>query len=57
MKTIVRYFVLVAVILSCNYFMLKALVGLGIGLVIAKLLTETILFILSYRVQRQYVFI
>ncbi|MBM7642002.1 glycosyltransferase [Streptococcus loxodontisalivarius] len=55
-KAAIRYFMLAAVILTCNYVMLKALVGIGIGLVIAKLLTETILFLVSYRVQHRFVF-
>lgn len=54
--SIVRYFLLVAVILTCNYFMLKVLISIGLGLILSKLLTETILFILSYRVQRKFVF-
>ncbi len=48
--SIVRYFLLGAVILTCNYFMLKVLISIGLGLILLKLLTETILFILSYRV-------
>ena len=55
-KSAVRYFMLVLVIMTCNYFMIKAMVGIGVGLVIAKLLTETILFLVSYRVQNSLVF-
>lgn len=55
-KSAVRYFMLVLAILACNYFMLNALVSIGVGLIIAKILTETILFLVSYRMQHTVVF-
>ncbi len=55
--SIVRYFLLAAIILTCNYLMLKVLIGIGLGLILSKIVTETVLFILSYRVQRKFVFI
>ncbi|CCF02327.1 Hypothetical protein SMA_1036 [Streptococcus macedonicus ACA-DC 198] len=36
--------------------MLKVLISIGLSLILSKLLTETILFILSYLVQRKFVF-
>ena len=55
-KSLIRYFMLAIVLLTCNYFMLKTLVGIGIGLVLAKLVTESLIFLVSYRVQRTIVF-
>ncbi|MGT2741923.1 bifunctional glycosyltransferase family 2/GtrA family protein [Streptococcus plurextorum] len=55
-RSLIRYFSLVLVLLACNFFLLQSLVGIGIGLALAKLVTETLLFILSYRVQRNVVF-
>ncbi|MFC3928064.1 GtrA family protein [Streptococcus caprae] len=56
LKSIIRYAMLVVVILTCNYLLIQGLVNVGIGLVIAKLITEISLFILSYRVQKTVVF-
>jgi len=55
-RSSVRYFMLVLVLLACNYFLLSSLVAIGLGLVVAKLLTETLLFLVSYRVQHNLVF-
>lgn len=55
-RFMVRYALLVVGILACNYLLLNSLVGLGIGLVFAKLLTETVLFLVSYRMQNNVVF-
>lgn len=55
-KSMVRYTLLAVTLLACNYFMIKSLVAVGLGLLLAKLITETILFILSYRFQNTYVF-
>ena len=55
-RSSVRYFMLVLVLLACNYFLLSSLVAIGLGLVLAKLLTETLLFLVSYRVQHTLVF-
>lgn len=52
-----RYFLLVAAIMLLNYVLLNTITFLGVPLVIAKLMTETILFILSYMVQKQLVFV
>jgi glycosyltransferase involved in cell wall biosynthesis len=52
-----KYFSLVAVVMVLNYGLLAFLTGfLGIPSVPAKLLTEMLLFILSYTVQRIFVF-
>ncbi|MDU3894139.1 MAG: glycosyltransferase family 2 protein, partial [Streptococcus salivarius] len=55
-RSSVRYFMLVLVLLACNYFLLSSLVAIGLGLVVAKLVTETLLFLVSYRVQHNVVF-
>lgn len=56
-KSMMRYFMLVLVILACNYFLMKSLVAIGIWLVVAKILTESLLFVISYRVQREHIFV
>ncbi|MFT3970785.1 MAG: bifunctional glycosyltransferase family 2/GtrA family protein [Micropruina sp.] len=54
--TLVRYYLLVAVLLVANYGLLAALTGLGVGLLAAKLLVEPTLFLAAYQVQRSFVF-
>ncbi|MFT4217217.1 MAG: GtrA family protein [Micropruina sp.] len=54
--TLVRYYLLVAVLLLANYGLLAALTGLGMALLVAKLLVEPALFLASYQVQRRFVF-
>lgn len=51
-----RYLGLAAVILAANYLGLAVLTGVGLPLVLAKLLVETVLFAASYVAQRRYVF-
>ena len=55
--SIVKYVLLVLVIMLLNYVFLETLVLTGISLVVAKLLTETLLFMLSYLAQKKLVFI
>lgn len=53
----VKYYALVAFILACNYMMIRIFVNtVGLPLVIAKLLTEFILFIVNYIIQHRVVF-
>ena len=55
--TVVKYYSLVIFILVCNYTLLKLFVDmLGLPLVIGKLITELILYSLSYIIQHRYVF-
>ncbi len=55
--TVVKYYSLVVFILVCNYSLLKLLVDLiGLPLVLGKLITELILYSLSYIIQHRYVF-
>lgn len=52
-----RYYSLAFGILGCNYLLLSALINLlGIPLVAAKIITETVLFAASYWTQKKYVF-
>lgn len=52
-----RYATLAAAVLAANYLLLHALHdGRGLWLVPAKVLTEVLLFLASYRVQRRWVF-
>ncbi|MGT2756760.1 glycosyltransferase [Streptococcus ovuberis] len=53
---IMRYGLLVVALLVCNAFMLQGLVKLGIGLLLAKIMTEIFLFLVSYRMQQTVVF-
>lgn len=52
----VRYFALAAVVLAMNTLILKTLSFLGINTYIAKLATETLLFLFSYVIQHTFVF-
>ena len=52
----VRYFALAAAILVCNTLLLKGLLALGCKAFLAKLLTELLLFTVSYLVQHHFVF-
>lgn len=56
-STLSQYYLLVIVILCCNY-LLMALFNevIGLSLIISKILTEGILFFLSYTVQHKYIF-
>lgn len=51
-----RYSLVILIILACNALLLQSLVNLGIGLLLAKIFTEIILFLLSYRLQQNLVF-
>jgi glycosyltransferase involved in cell wall biosynthesis len=52
-----RYAALVAALMAVNYALLSALTGaLGVGIVLAKLLTEVTLFVASYQFQQRVVF-
>ena len=54
--TLVRYYLLVAVLLLANYGLLAWLTGFGVALAVAKVLVEVTLFVASYQVQRSFVF-
>ncbi len=51
-----RYGSLVVALLTANYALLRTLTSLGLGLAIAKLLTEATLFTVAYHVQKRVVF-
>lgn len=51
-----RYGLVVLIILACNALLLQTFVSLGLGLLLAKICTEIILFLLSYRLQQNLVF-
>ena len=56
-KTLLQYYLLVAVIMGCNYLLISFLHDtLGIQLFFSKLMTEAVLFILSYTVQHTLIF-
>ncbi len=52
----VRYTLLAVTLLAGSYVLLRGLTGAGLGLLPAKLVTELVLFGVSYRVQRGFVF-
>jgi glycosyltransferase involved in cell wall biosynthesis len=57
LATLIEYYLLAAVILGCNYLIISFLnETLGISLIISKLLTEAILFTVSYIVQHKIIF-
>ena len=51
-----KYAALALFILLCNTLILKALTGLGISAYVAKILTEGLLFIVSYLIQHNFIF-
>ncbi len=53
---LVRYALLVVGLLAANYLLLRVLTGIGIGLLVAKVLTEALLYAVSFQVQRRVVF-
>ncbi|MEJ1155196.1 bifunctional glycosyltransferase family 2/GtrA family protein [Microbacterium marmarense] len=52
----VRYAILAIALLASNIVWMSALTDLGMSLIAAKIMTETVLFITSYHVQRRFVF-
>ena len=55
-QSALRYTVLAALILTANTLILKGLAAIGLPAMAAKLLTEALLFTLSWLVQRRWVF-
>jgi len=52
----VRYSALVVLLLAANYALLLTLTSAGLALLPAKVLTEAVLFVASYELQRRVVF-
>lgn len=56
-STILQYYLLVAVIMGCNYLLMYLFSEtIGLSLLISKILTECLLFIFSYTVQQRIIF-
>jgi putative flippase GtrA len=53
---LLRYAVLAAGLLAANYLLLRALTGIGVALLVAKIVTEVLLYAVSFQVQRRVVF-
>lgn len=51
-----RYATLAVLLLGASYLLLAALTGLGVGLLPAKVATEAVLYLVSFQVQRRFVF-
>jgi glycosyltransferase involved in cell wall biosynthesis len=51
-----RYTLLAALLLASNIVWMQALTGYGLPLLAAKIITEAVLFVLSYQAQRRFVF-
>jgi len=51
-----RYTLLAGALLASNVVWMEALTGLGLPLILAKVITEIVLFVTSYQVQRRFVF-
>lgn len=56
LNPMIRYGLLVVALLIGNALMLQGLVQLGLGLLLSKIVTEIILFLISYRVQHTMIF-
>lgn len=57
LKSMIYYFFLVITMLTFNYFLLDMLVSMGLALALAKLLTEALLFVIGYGIQRKVIFV
>lgn len=55
-RSFLKYGVLVFGMLLLNYLILNSLLTIGMTLIVAKLITEVMLFLMSYKMQQQYVF-
>lgn len=53
---VVKYYLLAAALGTGAYFSIRALADLGLSVVAAKVLTEAILFLASFAIQREFVF-
>lgn len=51
-----KYALLAGALLASNIVWMEALTGMGLPLVVAKVITEVVLFVTSYQVQRRFVF-
>jgi putative flippase GtrA len=57
LSSIVKYYALVVFILICNYSLISIFVNVvGLPLVVGKLITECILYLLSYIIQHKFIF-
>jgi glycosyltransferase involved in cell wall biosynthesis len=57
LSSIVKYYALVVLILVCNYSLISIFVNVvGLPLVVGKLITECILYLLSYIIQHKFIF-
>lgn len=57
LQSMMRYGGLVIALLCCNYFMMNSLINIGMTVLLAKIITETILFIASYHMQKNFVYV
>lgn len=55
-RTLPRYMLLAVILLAANYLSLRFLTGAGVSLIAAKLGTEAVLAIVSFRLQQRHVF-
>lgn len=55
-RAALRYGLLAGALLGASYLLLATLTGLGLGLLPAKIATEALLYLVSFRVQRRFVF-
>ena len=56
LKKYIKYVTLVVFILALNTVVLKILSGLGIKVFVAKIITEALMFIVSYNIQKRIIF-
>ncbi|MFF1528493.1 glycosyltransferase [Cellulomonas sp. NPDC058312] len=55
-RSATRYALLATVLLAAGYVLLRALTGLGVGLLAAKVLTEATVYLVGFGAQRRFVF-
>jgi putative flippase GtrA len=56
LRHVLRYALLAGALLASNIVWMEALTGMGLPLIVAKVITEAVLFVTSYQVQRRFVF-
>ncbi len=57
MFPLIKYFILFVVLAGLSYVSIRSLAGIGMNVILAKILSESILFVASFAIQRDFVFV
>ncbi|MDF2870290.1 MAG: glycosyltransferase family 2 protein [Anaerocolumna sp.] len=56
-ESLIKYYLLAGFILLCNYCLIRLLTyGISLPLTLSKVITEVLLFMLGYKIQKSYIF-